>query len=158
MLDNRKVIIDDKLLIANTGSAVQAAAGAATVDGVAKVIDTGGGYTDGRLVIDIATITMGGITASCAVITLALEGSTTSTFTTFVRLAGLRISGVKSATDARISGDFCNYATPSIGRYIIPFHNDFHGTIFRWLRIYSIYDGSCGHNDGLKFKAWLTKK
>lgn len=158
MLDNRKVIIDEELLIADTGSAITSAAGAATVDGVAKVIDTGGGYTEGKLVIDVATLTMAGIAASHAVIGICLEGSSTSTFTTYVRLASLRLSGTTGLADDRVSGDAGTYATPSIGRYIIPFINDFHGTVFRWLRIYHVYDGTVAATRGVKYKAWLSKK
>lgn len=159
MLDNRKVILDEAMLMADTGSADTAGDSAATVDGVAKVHDSGGGYMEGKLVIDIDTLTGAGVTASNGSISITLEGSTTSTFTTFVRLARLQIASVTASADTRDMSDAGTYATASTGRYIIPFTNDFHGTVFRWLRLYNVYNGTCdATNNGIKYKAWLTKK
>lgn len=154
MLDNRKVIIDDDLLIADTGSAVITSDAAATVDGVAKVIDTGNTYTKGMLVMDVATITASGIAASCQLIGVILEGSTTSTFTNWVRLAGFRL-GPKATVHGRIGTD-ASAASSTVGRYMQPFHNDFHGTVYRYLRVYTNFNGTVA-TIGIKFKAWLSK-
>jgi len=156
MLENRKVIIDDELLIADSGSGPAAASAACTVDAVAKVIDTGGGFTEGRLVVDISAINTGGTTASCSLVNLVLQGSATSTFTTYVRLALLGIGDVMKA-ESRVSGGN-TAATISATRYIVPFCNDFGGTVYRWLRLYTSKNGTIDTTKGATFKAWLTKK
>lgn len=154
MLDNRKVIIDDECKIADTGSAVITTSAAATVDGVAKVFDTGGGYTEGKFVVDAATITASGVAASCQQININLEGSTTSTFTNWVRLAKLAL-GPKATVHGR-SGNDASAASLGAGRYILPFTNDFAGTVYRWLRVYTTFNGTVA-TIGAKFKAYLSK-
>jgi hypothetical protein len=165
MLDNRKVIIDEDLLMADTGSAVITATAAATVDGVAKVYDTGGGYTKGMLAIDIATLTGAGAATSNQQISIQLEGSNSASgaFTAWVRLAGIRInpSYGTTALHGRTAGDISTTlsTTTGIGRYLKPFHNDFHGTVYRYLRIYTTFNGSSnGSSATVKFKAWLSKQ
>jgi hypothetical protein len=160
MLDNRKVIIDDALAIASTGSTQTTVAGAGTIDGVAKVIDTGGGSTEGKFVVDIARILMSPTVGSHSVIKIALQGSATSVFTTWQRLAVLPISGT-TATGNNRHQTGSTAATPTTGRYILPFCNDFHGTVYRYLRVYHSYEGTLtalGALPGIKYKAWLTKK
>jgi hypothetical protein len=50
-------------------------------------------------------------------------------------------------------------ATPAAGRYIFPFHNDFGGTILRYLRIYNLVGNptAAAANLVVKYKAWLSK-
>lgn len=158
MLDNRKVIIDDDLLIADTGSAAIDASAAATVDAVAKTIDTGGGLMQGMFVVDVASIAGSGQATNCQLIQVELEGSTTSTFTAWVRLAGFRL-GPKAVDHGRQSAD-ASAASSTVGRYMTPFHNDFHGTVYRWLRVYTTFNGSANaivQTPTIKFKAWLSK-
>jgi hypothetical protein len=157
MLENRKVIIDEECKLADCGSAAIAASAAGTVDGVAKVFDTGGGYTDGVIVIDISAITGMAAAASCHTIEICLEGSSTSTFTTHVRLASLK-AGQNAAgfEHTRLGGD-STVASIDVGRYIIPFCNDFGGTIYRWLRVYTVFGGTVNEADIL-FKAYLSKR
>jgi hypothetical protein len=156
MLDNRKVIIDSKCKVADTGSAAITASAAATVDAIAKTFDTGGGYTNGKLVIDIASLSNSGVTASNSLITIALEGSSTSTFTTWVRLVKLAL-GLVPSVHGRTGAD-SSVASTKTGRYIIPFHNDFAGTVYRWLRVYTTFNGTQAvATNYVKFKAYLTK-
>lgn len=164
MLENRKVIIDDELILADTGSAEITASAAATVDGVAKVIDTGGGHTEGKVVIDISDISGSGAATNNQLISIILEGSSTSTFTAWVRLAGIRITPSSAETlHGRTAGDHSAALTTTTakGRYIVPFINDFHGTVYRWLRIYTTFNGSGADgatSPAVKFKAWLSKR
>ncbi len=158
MLDNRKVIIDDELLIADCGSAAISASAAGTVDGVAKVIDTGGGYTKGMFVVDLAHINGSGQATNCQLVSIELEGSTTSTFTNWVRLAGFRL-GPKATVHGRTGSD-ASAASSTETRYMKPFHNDFAGTVYRWLRVYTTFNGSANaavQTYEAKFKAWLSK-
>jgi hypothetical protein len=156
MLDNRKVIIDMLGKLADTGSAAIAASAAGTIDGVAKVFDTGGGYTEGKFVIDISAHTGYAAAASCQTIEICLEGSTTTTFTTYAKLASLTI-GQKAAAFAHSRlGNDSTIASIGTGRFIKPFTNDFGGTVLRYLRCYAAFGGTVSDND-IEFEAWLSK-
>jgi hypothetical protein len=155
MLDNRKVIIDEECCLSNSAETL-AASSAGSVDGVAKTFDTGGGYTNGMFVVDVSAITGMATAGSCHTIEVCLEGSTTSTFTTYVRLASFKF-GQKAAAFAHSRlGQDSTYATASATRYMKPFHNDFQGTIFRWLRCYTVFGGTVNEAD-IKFKAYISK-
>jgi len=156
MLDNRKVIIDEECKLAECGSAVIAASAAGTIDGVAKVFDTGGGYTEGMFVVDVASVTGMAAAASCHVIEIALEGSTTSTFTTFTRLASFRFGQNNAFSHTRLGGD-STVASFDSGRYMKPFHNDINGTIYRYLRVYTTFGGTVNEAD-IDFSAYISKR
>jgi hypothetical protein len=156
-MGNRKVIIDVDCKLSDTGSAAIAASAAGTVDGVAKTFDTGGGYTPGLFVIDIDAVTGMATAASCHTIEICLEGSSTSTFTTHVRLASLKIGQNAAGFEhSRLGGD-STVASVDTGRYIIPFHNDFGGTVYRWLREYCVFGGTVNEAD-IEFKSYLSKR
>ena len=160
MLDNRRVIIDEECKLADTGSAVIVASAAATIDGVAKVYDTGGGYTDGLFVLDIETLTRNTSAASCNTIDVCLEGSTTSTFTTYAKTAGFKF-GSKAAAFAhsRLGPDSTLATTVADGaslRYKKPFINEWGGAVLRYLRVYTVFAGTTC-NLGIKYKAYLSK-
>jgi hypothetical protein len=42
-----------------------------------------------------------------------------------------------------------------VGKYIIPFNNEFDGTVYRYLRHYLTIGGTCG--TGVKYEYYLTK-
>lgn len=162
MLDNRKVIIDTELQLVNCTSAASVTF-AGKVDGVAKVLDTGGGTTQGVMFINVAAITGSGQATNNQSIQIALEGSTTSTFTAWVRLAKLVLHPCKATTvHGRTGGDHSATltTTTALGIYKVPFVNDFHGTVYRWLRAYVTFNGSQNAAVGLHsidFEAWLSK-
>jgi len=165
MLDNRKVIIDDLLKLADTGgsTAVLYASAAATIDAVAKTFDTGGGYTEGVLVIDLETITFATGASNYKTIDICLEGSNTAAaaFTDYVPLARLLCGIAATSTDPRLDIVHSTLACITDGRYIIPFHNDFGGTVYRYLRIYTTFVTATAEATGsaeVAFKAYLSKR
>lgn len=156
MLDNRKVIIDEECTLSNSTETLVASS-AGSVDGTAKVFDTGGGYTQGMFVVDVSAITKGGSAASCQTIEVCLEGSTTSTFTYFARLASFKFGNWSANFDhTRLGGD-STIATPAVGRWMKPFHNDFGGTVLRWLRCYTVFGGTVSNNS-IKFSTYISKR
>lgn len=163
MLDNRKVILDEECKLADTGSAAIVASAAATIDGVAKTFDTGGGYTKGMLVVDVGAYTGNKAAASAQSIDIILEGSSTSTFTAYVPLATIRL-GQNAAAFAHTrlgsgyTGDSstgCSF-TPTSVRLMKPFHNMFADTVYRWLRVYAAFGGTVS-NCSIEFEAWISK-
>lgn len=165
MLDNRKVIIDIDCKIADTGGSAGLiyADAAATVDAVATYFDTGGGYTDGMFVVDIEAINSASASTNHRAIKIVLEGSNTTTFTSYVPLAYLGCDGSAAtapAPDNRCNVSCCNVLTTSTGRFMAPFHNDFFGTVYRYLRVYSYFMGTAEASGGtsIAFKAYLSKR
>lgn len=162
MLDNRKSIIDVDLQLVNCTSAASSDF-AGKVDGVAKVIDTGNGTTKGIMFIDVNSITGSGQATNNQKITIALEGSTTSTFTAWVRLAKLELAPCHATTvHGRTGGDHSATltTTTALGIFKVPFVNDFHGTVYRWLRAYVTFNGSSNaavQIHSIDFDAWLSK-
>jgi len=160
MLDNRRVIIDEECKLADCGSAVITASAAATIDGVAKVFDTGGGYTPFKWVMDLTSIVRNTAAASCATIEICLEGSTTSTFTTYAKLAGFKFGTKASAwAHSRLGPDSTLATTDADGaslRYSKLAENVWGGAVLRWLRVYTVFAGTVS-NTSIKFKSWISK-
>lgn len=155
MIENRSAIIDALNTLHNSAHKL-VASGAGTVDGEATYYDTGGGYTKGMFVVDISTLQGYSAAASCHVIEIALEGSSSAAFTTYVRLASFRI-GQKAAGFAhtRLGGD-STVSSFSVGRYMKPWHNKHGETVYRYLRAYATFAGTVSNN-AIKFKAYISK-
>ena len=144
---NRQFRNDSLLELKDAG--LIAASAAATVSAVAKVLDTGGGFTDGNVVIDVTAIE---IDTSNEIYTLILEGSSSSTFaSTIVPLAVMLLGD-----NAVIVGG-CDVDS-TIGRYIMPFRNERDGTVYRYLRMYTVVAGTIATGGGINYAAFLAKK
>lgn len=148
MLDNRKKLYDD-LLILKDNYAVTAAA-AACVGGVANYEDTGGGFTSGSFNVDLGTLgTAAGLTANFGVI---LQGSLNSSFTTNVTLARVdfgQADYIGSAPMTNATALAVQAATvaqyniaASVGRYSVPFTNMYGDVVYRYLRAYTLVGGA----------------
>ncbi|MDD2679508.1 MAG: hypothetical protein PHO03_01720 [Candidatus Omnitrophica bacterium] len=158
MLDNRKVIIDEECCLNdNSGSEAIVASSAGSVDGVAKVFDTGGGYTSGMIFCDVSTKTKHTTAVSNSTIAIVLQGSTTSTFTASFKLAEVVKFGNVSGTQNADTTGSSSATQDGTGLYRTPFHNDFAGTILRYLRAYVICAGTINETD-VRFKMWLSKQ
>ena len=158
MREQKGKIWDDLLQL--RASANLATASYCTYDAATpKTIDTGGGYTQGKLVIDVATAdTNWSTVASGAVVDFVLRGSNLSSFDSgYVGLARFRLGtkfAAESIKDAGHGGG--SMATASVaGRFVIPWHNDFGGTVYRYLRLRVLFGGT--FTAGLTFSAFLTK-
>lgn len=114
--------------------------------GTALSYDTGGGFTEGDVVIDIQ-VSREIVAASGFFARLYLEGSLTSTFVTIVPLALLEFG---EAYAIQASG-----AKLGVGRYFTPFCNDFGGTLYRYLRMYHMLGGTSA--TGIQYRAFLGK-
>jgi hypothetical protein len=157
MLDNRRLIIDDACKLADTGGSgtnLLTSSAAATIDGTAETFDTGGGYTEAKWVLDIASVVGAAAAASVSGIEIALEASTTSTFTDWVKLARLKL-GPEATTHTRESSDN-SAASGAVGRYVYPIHNLFNGTVYRYLRVYAAF-GPTVDAQSIGFQSWLSK-
>jgi hypothetical protein len=142
MLDNMKFIYDTSLLMKDAG--LVAASAAFTVSAAAKVHDTGGGYTEGKLVFDATAVE----TASTdEIYTITLQGSNSATFAgDIVTLASIELGAAAPIVGTVEKG---------IGRYFASFCNQFGSTVYRYLRGYVTIGGTVA--TGIDGTCFLSK-
>lgn len=152
-MSNRDRIFDE-LLEMKTASAVVATSGAATVDGVVKIHDTGGGFTEGYLVVDIeaSTEVLSAVDEQC--VRICLQGSNEAAFAAteedLINLAQMELGMNGNYSAAAFTWD------ATAGRYLIPFTNMMADTIYRYLRVYHNFAGTWA--TGIAYTAFLSKK
>ena len=118
--------------------------------------DTGGGYTEGKLIIDVTACSSAATTEDYEI---WLQGSPTGTFTTFYTLFAIKFGSLATGTS-----DFLNCRVSSKAtwpgptalplRISQPFSNDFAGTVYRWLRLYTAISATCA--TGINYYAFLS--
>ncbi len=175
MLDNRTKLQDALSILndsnfATIGGALAAWAstgshGIATTAATAVWFDTGGGFTEGKLVIDIrrpsnivAGVGENIVPADNQKARFILQGSTVTAFTTSQELASM-FWGWNDLNAGGTVGLFgLGQASPDFGantRYIIPWNNQYGAKIYRYLRMWIQYRGTWA--TGLAYDAFLTK-
>ena len=143
MLDNRKVIWDS--LCEMKDSYALTASALASVDSVAKIFDTGGGYTEGVLDLNVTVSTASSHTN---LFTISLQGSASSSFATpIVELANLQIGDATALRSTRLAG---------VGLYKLRWSNMFNGTVYRYMRVYTTMAGGT-IGAGVNYTAILSK-
>lgn len=159
MGQRRQRIVDILLDVWSTHATVQAGDGVSGSRSLAGMtgaatplyVDTGGGFTEGYIVVDISD-TVQDVAASQFFANVFLMGSTTALFPTQVPLALLSFGGSivqphpsKHSVTSKLAA----------GRYMAPFCNDFGGVLYRYLRMYCVTGGS--NNTGILFNGFLTR-
>ena len=156
MGQRRQRIVDDLLDLWSTGATLSPGRGAWGRDaaGAALTIDTGGGFTEGFMVVDVSTSVKAPAAASAPQFNLFLEGSNTAggAFTTGVPLALLQFGRAGYAIKASPAFTASVLGT---GRWLVPFTNDFGGSLYRYLRMYVTTGGTL--KSGIQFSAFLSK-
>ncbi len=108
-----------------------AASAAAEVSSVAKIVDTGGGYFEGTMLLDATAVE---VASGDEVYNIHIQGSSSATFA-----SGLAsIVKFEMGDAAVIQSD----ADVGAGRYKIPFNNQVGETIYRYLRVYTEVAGT----------------
>ncbi len=135
-------MIDSTMIMKDAGLVAASAAG--TVATAAKIVNVGSGLVEGLLVVDVSAIEVN----ADELYSIALQGSDVSDFDTgsevIVELACLNLGA-----NEVISGN----ADSAVGRYQIPFRNEFQGTIYPYLRVYTTVSGTVA--TGINFKAHI---
>jgi hypothetical protein len=143
MLDNRKVIWDSLCEMKDAGAITSSEA--AEVDSTAKIFDTGGGYTEGVLDLNVTVSTA---SSKTNLFTVSLQGSADSAFATpIVELANLEIGDAAALRSTRLAG---------VGLYKLKWSNMFNGTVYRYMRVYTTVAGSTV-GAGVNYTAILSK-
>ena len=139
---NRQRIWDSELEMTDAGLIAASAAG--VVDSAAKIWDTGGGFTQGMLVIDVTACE---IADSDEVYSISVQGSTKSDFAdTLTDLALIVLGDVTTYT-----GDVEN----TTGRFLLPFTNMKGAVIYRYVRVYTTIAGTIA--TGINWTGFITK-
>jgi hypothetical protein len=143
---NRTFNLDDLLEMKDAG--LVAASAAAQVDSEDLILDTGGGFTQGNLILDVTEIE---IASNDEIYTIILEGSNSATFANGIVPLAVALLGAQEV----IVGDTDTDSTT--GRYIIPFRNERDGTVYRYLRVYTVVAGAIATGGGINYSAFLSK-
>lgn len=118
--------------------------GAATVAAAARILDLGAARMDGRVIIDITAMTVGGASPEFYALTLQLSNS--STFASGV-VGGATI---RVGSAASLPGESANTV---VGRFESAFTNEVNGIIYRYARIYTDVTGTA---PSINFTAYLA--
>jgi hypothetical protein len=143
---NRTFNFDDLLEMKDAG--LVAASDAAQVDSKDLILDTGGGFTQGNLILDVTAIE---IASNDEIYTIILEGSNSATFANGIVPLAVALLG---AQEVIVGGTDTDSTT---GRYIIPFRNERDGTVYRYLRVYTVVAGAIATGGGINYSAFLSK-
>lgn len=107
------------------------------------ILDIGGGLVDGYLVLDVSAIETA---TGDEKYTIHLEGSNVAAMTSgSVTLANIPLGNKTDPADA----------ATSTGRFVVPFRNEQNGTLYRYVRIYTLVAGTIA--TGINFSAFLAK-
>jgi len=142
--------------------------GVVAVNTAASAVDLGGGaprrdseiYTEGKLIIDVTAVST---LASTDQFEIMLQGSHDSTFTTWDTLTSVHLGWAYCSIADRMGGDPGANIRSSLStwpgptslpvRLTLPFCNDFAGTVYRWLRVYSAMGTP---STGINYYAFLS--
>ncbi len=135
-------MIDSTMIMKDAG--LVAASAAATVASSAKIVNVGEGLVEGLLVVDVSAIEVD----ANELYAIALQGSDVADFSTgdevIVELAVLNLGA-----NEVIGGN----ADSAVGRYTVPFRNEYQGTIYPYVRVYTTVSGTVA--TGINFKAHI---
>lgn len=135
-------MIDSTMILKDAGLVAASAAG--TVASAAKIVNVGAGLVEGLLVVDVSAIEVD----ATELYSIALQGSDVSDFSTgdevIVELANLNLGA-----NEVIGGN----ADSTVGRYMVPFRNEYKGTIYPYVRLYTTVAGTVA--TGINFKAHI---
>ena len=148
-------IVDDLLILKAKGTVATSMVGESPI-GTDKYIDTGGGRTRGDVVYNVYAI--GSTLATNTLFALRLQGSKNSSFTTGVDLV---ITELGKANVLTGNSSLATNDVFGVGRYIVPFTNDFDDTVYRYLRHYvtvanTLASGVLTANLNLQYECYLS--
>ncbi len=116
---------------------------------VATVIDVGSATAKlkGEIVIDVTALE---IASNDEIYDIVLQGSTVAAFATDTAIEEMCSITLSAAEVKRTDSN----SDSVIGRYIMPFTNERNGTTYRYLRLYTITDGTIA--SGINYKAYMS--
>jgi hypothetical protein len=141
MRNSRDFTYDHDTLLKDAG--LVAASAAATVSSVAKILDLGTARMDKRTIIDVSAIE---VATGDEKYELEMQFSTSPTFA-----SGNIVGSVLKLGDSTVNG---GSADSVVGRYELPWTNEFNGTVYRYARLYTRVAGTIA--TGINFTAFVA--
>jgi hypothetical protein len=115
----------------------------ATTTTESTIVDLGAGLVDGYLVLDVSAVETA---TGNEKYTIHLEGSNVAAMTSgSVSLAAQFHGNTTDPMDA----------VTATGRFVVPFRNEQNGTVYRYVRIYTLVAGTIA--TGMNFSAFIAK-
>lgn len=121
-----------------------AASAAAQVDSAAKIVDLGTGLFRADMVIDVSAIE---IASNDELYTISFQVSSSATFASAIA----EICTLNLGANEVLTGDIDSTAT----RYVLPVHNEYLGTVYRYARLYTTVAGTIA--TGINYIAFAAK-
>jgi len=133
----------------DSGLVLKAAGLIAASAASATVIDLGSAsaIAKGEMVIEVTALE---IASNDEIYDIVLQGSTVAAFATDTAITELCAINLSAAEVKRTD---CN-KDDAIGRYVVPFTNEQAGTIYRYLRVYTVVAGTIA--TGINYSARLS--
>ncbi len=143
----RSFTIDTLLPLKDAG--LVAVSAAAQVAGADKVIDLGKGFVEGRVVIDVSAVE---IESNDEIFDIVVQLSNDDDFSTkadvIERCSMCFCAAEVTRTDGAVDA--------AAGRYMLPFDNEYAGTVYRYLRLYTVVAGTIA--TGINYTAYIAKR
>jgi hypothetical protein len=107
------------------------------------ILDLGAGLVDANLVLDVSAVE---VASGDEKYTIHIEGSNVAAMTSgSVSLAAIFMGNTTAPMDA----------ATGTGRFVVPFRNEQNGTVYRYIRIYTLVAGTIA--TGINFSAFVAK-
>lgn len=147
-MDAKRYTFDAELELKDAG--LVGSSGAATVGGEAKVLNLGSGFVEGDIVIDVSALEIASNDEIYDIFAQLSSDSDFGTDTNIVERCQLSLSAAEvKRSDAN--------ADDAIGRYTLPFNNEFKGTKYSYMRLFTGVGGTID-SGGINYAAFLAKK
>ena len=134
---------DDYLLMKDAG--LVAASAAAQIGGADHIEDLGSGLIEADLVIDVSAIE---IASGDEIYNICVQVSSKSNFADTIQT----VAKLELGAATPLMGDVAS----NMGRYVLPFRNEFCGTIYRYARVYTLVAGTVA--TGINYTAFMARK
>lgn len=137
-------IYDTLLQLKDAG--LVAASAAAQVASAAKIVDLGAGRYVGDVIIDATAVETA---SSDEIYTIMCEFSNSSSFASGIVSGAMQYLGHNTPIPGGAD------AVQGVGRYILPFTNLINGNQYRYMRLYTVVDGTIA--TGINYSAFIAK-
>jgi len=124
-----------------------ATSAAAEVDSSAQIVDVGTGLFKGCMILEVTALE---IASDDEIYDIVIQGSSDSDFGTAANIRELAAINLSAKEAKRTDCD----EDDSTGRYKIYFDNENNGTLYRYLRLYTVVDGDIG--TGINYSAYCV--
>jgi hypothetical protein len=126
-----------------------AVSAAAQVSSADQIVDLGAGFVEGNIVIDLTALEIDTADETYDIVAQLSPDADFGTAGNMVERLALHL-GAKGTKRTDCDRD------DVVGRYVLPFDNEFGGTVYRYLRLYTVVGGTIA--TGINYSGRLAKR